>query len=245
MENMWNYGIHNRFRIVKGAKHNLKTVKMFNANRHPVLLAAVLVFANCCKITVIQSDCLYGRYACGDPCVIPPFACDSTVQTECDTVSILIDHDTWEHHYRAKDALPDFYYDLRPGEREEWNKGKVRDLGYSNFSGCPIIDSLAFDDTAVAKIKSIDYSQKSWNGVRILIERKATGDVPITVRSGKQVFSSVLHFGGASLTSDRSCEREIYRDKGLSDGGKAAFWGGITAAVVASALLWLQLQHGK
>ena len=125
------------------------------------LIIICLTVSNCCKVTIINSDCLYGRYSCNNPCLIPPFICDSTTRSRCDTVSILIDHYTWRHYYRAKDTLPASYYDMHPRDRIKWEKGKARTLGYSNGSGWTRIDSMIFEDTSIAKIIPADYSQKN------------------------------------------------------------------------------------
>lgn len=175
---------------------------------------------NCCKVTIINSDCLYGRYSCNNPCLIPPFIGDSITRTRCNTVSILIDHDTWRHYYRAKDTLPASYYNMHPKDRKQWEKGKARTLGYSNGSGSTKIDSLIFEDSSIATIIFVDYSQKTWDGAKILIDKIRPGDLPIKVWTEKGKILSVLHITDSSLTSERVCKRTLSRDKGNLHSGQ-------------------------
>lgn len=78
------------------------------------------------------------------------------------------------------------------------------------------IDSIVFCDSTIVKIRKIDYSQKTMEGVKIVIEKKSYGDVPVFIWAKNTSFSSLLRVTDSSLVLEPLCKHETFRETSIS-----------------------------
>lgn len=177
-----------------------------------LLIVSMLNLCNCCKVTTIKSDCIYGQSVQKKLSSL----CDSITEADYDTINILIDHDDWKHFYRAKDTVPNVYYEQKPTDRNFWGNKNFFTIALSNTSGRTQIDSIVFCDSTIVKIRKIDYSQKTMEGVKIIIEKKNYGDVPVFIWAKNTSFSSLLRVTDSSLVLEPLCKHETFRETSIS-----------------------------